>query len=698
MEKLRPSQVDIFWNIFCNLYFSSIREGSREFVEGRLQNVACLIGIARNNRALAGVIGVPFPDGTTDLDVMIHYAVADQKESAGTYPTTTTDETKTDQQIYPGVTILTGDSTNQVLRNATATAMAISKDPRHIVLGGTAAKLVRVATEPDCLAILPFKTELSDTCATEALISSNGGKVTDLFGSSLVHGPNRPFGNIFGVVASSGSSKMTKLHDELCSKMRADPESVHQVFKKWLVKKTSAPQAMDIARDLDGIPFTVAEIQNQVLPNVDDNSASLISYSVPESGTWRGGLMSTGGRFLLDWKRNEGYDGNLPSSVFYKRIVMADLSHARDKLTSAPHKLIRDVRSYEVDTAFLTSRACQEGLIQETGLRINKVFGSDLRPFKACLDLKVLLESRFSVLLEDFSAADGWSHQWLLDEEAAKASLAAFAKMHAYFWTGSQFWKKDGGKVGDELERAVWPNGGYMQPALQGRDQFKDVSQGYASRLPTFKNELEKIPELQGANLESIGERIEQIAEILGEKAHPFYDTEGDHLQLQKFRTLIHGDPKQANIFFRRQKTGGLEVGLIDFQWCGFGLGATDVAHHICAALQPSCLSFDGEKEKELLSHYHYCLTKELINVGVATSIDDVEERVYPRRVLQLQYEIALLDICRMVFAYSWRRWKPETCPTVESLNRNAYNKSFPTNLWLITRCHVILNSLENEL
>ena len=32
-------------------------------------------------------------------------------------------------------------------------------------------------------------------------------------------------------------------------------------------------------------------------------------------------------------------------------------------------------------------------------------------------------------------------------------------------------------------------------------------------------------------------------------------------------------------------------MALIDFQWCGFGLAATDVAHHIAAALAPECVT-----------------------------------------------------------------------------------------------------------
>jgi thiamine kinase-like enzyme len=162
---------------------------------------------------------------------------------------------------------------------------------------------------------------------------------------------------------------------------------------------------------------------------------------------------------------------------------------------------------------------------------------------------------------------------------------------------------------------------------------------------------------------------------------------------------LIHGDPKQANIFFRREtKYSSVQVGLIDFQWCGFGLAATDVAHHISAAVHPSCVSFDGDKENQLLDHYHSCLSKSLVEFGVAQSEEEVEAKIYPRQVLQQQYEIALLDICRMVFAYAWRRWKAEAQPTASSLNRNAYNKSFDSALWLITRCHTLLQSHESKL
>ena len=37
-------------------------DGTREFVEGRLEAVECLLGVAYRGRAVAGVMGLPFYD------------------------------------------------------------------------------------------------------------------------------------------------------------------------------------------------------------------------------------------------------------------------------------------------------------------------------------------------------------------------------------------------------------------------------------------------------------------------------------------------------------------------------------------------------------------------------------------------------------------------------------------------------------
>lgn len=120
-------------------------------------------------------------------------------------------------------------------------------------------------------------------------------------------------------------------------------------------------------------------------------------------------------------------------------------------------------------------------------------------------------------------------------------------------------------------------------------------------------------------------------------------------------RTLIHGDLKAANVFLREQQSGEateatFDAGLIDFQWCGWGLGATDLAYLLASSADPQLLTFDGRGEAALLDTYHALLCDALRAGGVA------EERWLSRAQLTTQYETALLDLCRLVVAYAWPR------------------------------------------
>ena len=74
-------------------------------------------------------------------------------------------------------------------------------------------------------------------------------------------------------------------------------------------------------------------------------------------------------------------------------------------------------------------------------------------------------------------------------------------------------------------------------------------------------------------------------------------------------------------IYFFRANNSELEVGLIDFQWSGFGLAATDVAHHITAVIHADLLENGGEET--LLRHYYDDLQKSLLEFGAYNSIKD---------------------------------------------------------------------------
>jgi 3'-phosphoadenosine 5'-phosphosulfate (PAPS) 3'-phosphatase len=58
-------------------------DGTREFVEGRLGNVQCLVGIAVGGRAVGGAVGLPFPGGRTNGGEDVAEAEAEAEGEGG---------------------------------------------------------------------------------------------------------------------------------------------------------------------------------------------------------------------------------------------------------------------------------------------------------------------------------------------------------------------------------------------------------------------------------------------------------------------------------------------------------------------------------------------------------------------------------------------------------------------------------------
>ncbi|EJK58339.1 hypothetical protein THAOC_21549 [Thalassiosira oceanica] len=426
---------------------------------------------------------------------------------------------------------------------------------------------------------------------------------------------------------------------------------------------TGPSQCVDIARDLDGEPLSPEYLSTVLGVRVD-------SYECPESEAFRG-LMSNGCRI-----RTSAGD-----TAFYKRIEFASLKHARDKLKMAPGKLKRDVKSYEVVTSFLSSRACQ-AVIDGADVHIPRCLDVNMRP-----DHEDPIRSQFSIMLEDFSVEKGWTQRWLLDsEDEVKASLGMFARLHAFFWQGSSFWEN--GEAADEFERGVWPSAGYSQPTLQSPDQWKEVAKGWAKHKLQCRSDLE-----QTSYWSNLGERLqESVAEEVGHLAHPFAN-EALREEYSKFRTFTHGDPKQSNLFFRVEGDD-LQVGLIDFQWAGFGLAATDLAHFVTSAIHEDLLREDGEAK--LLKFYFDTLTVHLVEYGAFDNAVSAAEG-FSFDTFMEQYNIAVLDMCRLVISYNWRRYIPVTEGDEDgisrSMNLQSYNKNSKNAAWLMGKCDDLLRA-----
>jgi hypothetical protein len=321
------------------------------------------------------------------------------------------------------------------------------------------------------------------------------------------------------------------------------------------------------------------------------------------------------------------------------------------------------------------------------------------------------VDSKFSLLLEDFCPALGWEQAPLLNPQQMVAAIEALARFHAFFWNGGVHNHLLTAVDIAELERSVWGVASHWAPSRQASEMMDNISRiwkegGYGDATVGFGD---------GSHAHmQLGERLQLVAKGVAEVCH--FDGESSTKPSavpHPHRTIIHGDAKAGNLFFR-YNTGDsdnqdnnnapVSVGLIDFQWCGFGLGGTDLAYFIASCADSSSVDVSGAKEAALLRSYHAVLLSELdrLQRDCDSSVARGAFSAPSFDELLSQYEAGLLDICRIAFAYHWGRIP--ACPAVFTPERRAmlgpcaYNKDTAVARWLVARCDSLLSKRENAL
>ena len=667
-------------------------DGTREFCEGRLHHVQCLIGIAVNGKAVAGVIGLPFPRGADGFSKDFNDPTASSvvygivgKESSGTVGCFN-DHLRSQRagradRSPSDFVVTTGDSSNSVLKAAREAAFACASaqesTPFHIIRGGCGNKMLSVAENVADCALNHFGTCIWDTCAPEAILRASGGKVTDMFGSPLVHSKTaRSLVNTLGVVATAGECPVK--HEVLCAALRQE-RRVHELFENAAefpgnASATSAPQAFDIARALDGAPLTVRYLAESIAGA--EHKDALLAYEAPESSAVRG-LMSDAVRLQLKWK-----DAKLPASVFYKRVDLAALAHMKLKQRTAPMKVARDVNSFYVESSFLGSNAARA--LTDAGVGVPRCYASAAE----CSE-RSLIESKFALIMEDLNPPDGWFQTKSLNLEQAKAAVVALAKLHAFFLPDATYLQNGGEAAVVELEKSLWSSGCYWSPSKQPMDDHvAHLEERYAHHVRAFHDYLEEVKKAHPDNsIETVGSRLASVAHQLGAEAFPFGDDNSNvSSRLMRQRTVVHGDPKAANMFLRKNNDS-YDVSFIDFQWMGFGLCGTDLGHFLCASVTEEALFDDGAS---LIDLYYDHFVKFAESFGV----QNAETDILTKDELVAQCETGILDTCRCIFAYHWHRSKagPEMLlRNKDSLGRNSYNKTKFNAMWVMRRSDELL-------
>lgn len=203
-------------------------DGTREFVEGRLENCQVLVGIAVRGEAVAGAIGIPFPNATLDSEPTLVYGLSEVGSGVigatltrGPYPL----NKHIDGVKYPRPHHATGDSMSDVM-NACRKGATKRLGGSTVTYGGAGNKILAAALGEVVCSIQHKVGGPWDLCAPEAVLKAMGGKMTDLFGKEIeiykADAPSRC--NERGYIASApGADEDGIFHQALANHFLAHP-------------------------------------------------------------------------------------------------------------------------------------------------------------------------------------------------------------------------------------------------------------------------------------------------------------------------------------------------------------------------------------------------------------------------------------------------------------------------------------------
>merc|ERR1712226_163811 len=184
------------------------------------------------------------------------------------------------------------------------------------------------------------------------------------------------------------------------------------------------------------------------------------------------------------------------------------------------------------------------------------------------------------------------------------------------------------------------------------------------------------------------GAKLSTLVDVLNERVHA------------NPQTIIHGDPKAANFFFRRSDS---TVAVVDFQWTGYGRCTVDLAYFITAGINPDLAKKD--LERMLNNEKHESVTHKLLS-HYESSFKEFWERLHegselPKGMrledgLMSDYQESFCDLMRVALVDHYGpNFKAETLEKRENLpenarlSYNAYNKSRDVGRWVLALLYV---------
>jgi PAS domain-containing protein len=197
----------------------------------------------------------------------------------------------------------------------------------------------------------------------------------------------------------------------------------------------------------------------------------------------------------------------------------------------------------------------------------------------------------FVLLLEDLGDAEAYDQLDGCPPDLAEAAVRALARHHTEFWETPSF--------GKELS---WLPYGWDPPMPQGVQQ--GVTMAWEPFLAGFGDHVDE-------DIRAIGERFPDVVEEM--MYFPGKPT-----------TLVHGDYRLDNLFFRRHEDGP-EVIAIDWQICVRSVGAYDLGYFLSQSLT---IEDRRTHEERLLDVYRSTLAEADIDYPADELLEDYRRTV----------------------------------------------------------------------
>ena len=190
--------------------------------------------------------------------------------------------------------------------------------------------------------------------------------------------------------------------------------------------------------------------------------------------------------------------------------------------------------------------------------------------------------------------------------------------------------------------------------------------------------------------MQTLGKRVFDAAEYISQELSP--------LPNEPFATIVHGDYKAMNIFFRGEnEEEGVDLApthinmsplLIDFASSGVGLGASDLAMHVAHVALPEDL--DNGMEDILVEKYFSVLQD---------ALPDNVKNTYSREEARRHYLFGTVDYFRFILG---RQWKGATTEVFAKRNKDTnfamVNRSIDAALHFSKRVDLYLRDIEEEM